>query len=133
MQRARRLRWRIAGVIVAALMLGLAATAMAGPEEVILDFNDDGFIQGDYPVGDLRNAPLLMQVLNPAQVGNLLRVANEKIAEKTLGIKPPLAATGPAESPPVGDLPMWFLAAAIGAGLLALSGAGSAIYRRVRQ
>ncbi len=115
------------------LTLGLAAMAMARPGEVIIDFNDDGLIQGNYSIHDLRDAPLLMQVLAPARAGSFRKVVEQKIRLKVLGLNPPREGTGPASSPPVGDLPLWFVGAAIGAGLLALGGAGSSIYRRVRQ
>ena len=114
-------------------MLGLAPATMAAPQEVIADWTGDGFIQGHYSLGDLRNAPLLMQRIAPARVGPFLFVVNRKIAHDFLGIEPPVETNGTAASPPVGDLPAWFVGGAIGAGLLALGGTGSAIYRRARR
>lgn len=115
------------------LALSLAPTALASESQVLADFQDDGFIQGHYSIGDLRNAPLLMKALNPALVGPLLIVVNQKIAHDFIGIATPVEPTGTNATPPVGDLPAWFVACAIGAALLVAGGVGSAIYRRTRR
>jgi hypothetical protein len=115
------------------MTLGFGQMASASPQEVIADWNVDGFIQGHYSIGDLRNAPLLMQRLDPARVGSFLVVVNEKIDQDVLGIDSQAATGGPSSTPPVGDLPAWFVAAAIGAALLAAAGIGAAIYRRTRR
>ena len=107
--------------------------AMASTTQVIADFNDDGFLEGHYSWGDLRTAPLLMQRIDHTRLGALLIVVNQKIDHDFLGIEPPVESNGTAASPPVGDLPAWFVGGAIGAGLLALGGTGSAIYRRARR
>ena len=113
--------------------LALAPTARASETQVIVDFQDDGIIQGHYSIGDLRNAPLLMRAINPAQVGPLLVLVNEKISHDFIGIQTPVEPIGTNATPPVADLPAWFVATVIGAALLAAAGIGSAIYRRTRR
>ncbi len=133
MRRPKSPKWCIACLCVLTATLGLSPVAVASPQEVIADWNVDGFIQGHYSIGDLRNAPLLMQRLDPARVGSFLVVVNEKIDQDVLGIQTPAETSGPSSTPPVGDLPTWFVASAIGAALLAAGGIGSAIYRRTRR
>lgn len=133
MHRPKSPKWFIACLCALTATLALSPVAAASPQEVIADWNVDGFIQGHYSIGDLRNAPLLMQRLDPARVGSFLVVVNEKIKHDFLGIDTPAATSGPSSTPPVGDLPTWFVASAIGAALLAAAGVGSAIYRRTRR
>lgn len=133
MRRPKSPKWLTACTCALIATLGLSPVAVASPQEVIADWNVDGFIQGHYSIGDLRNAPLLMQRLDPARVGSFLVVVNQKIDQDVLGIQTPPAASGPSSTPPVGDLPTWFVAGAIGAALLAAGGLGSAIYLRSRR
>jgi hypothetical protein len=132
MRRPKSPKWLIACLCALMATVGLSQVAAASPQEVIADWNVDGFIQGHYSIGDLRNAPLLMERLDPARVGSFLVVVNQKIEQDVLGIDPPAETTGPSSTPPVGDLPSWFVAAAIGAALLVAGGIASAIYRRAR-
>ncbi len=133
MRRPNSPKWFITCLCALTATLALTPAAVASPQEVIADWNVDGFIQGHYSIGDLRNAPLLMQRLDPARVGSFLVVVNEKIDQDVLGIQTPAETSGPSSTPPVGDLPTWFVASAIGAALLAAGGIGSAIYRRTRR
>jgi hypothetical protein len=133
MRRPKSAKWFITCLCALTATLALTPAAVASPQEVIADWNVDGFIQGHYSIGDLRNAPLLMQRLDPARVGSFLVVVNEKIDQDVLGIQTPAETSGPSSTPPVGDLPTWFVASAIGAALLAAGGIGSAIYRRTRR
>jgi hypothetical protein len=133
MRRPNLPTWLVACCLALIATLGVVPGAAASPQEVITDWQDDGFIQGHYSIGDLRNAPRLMQVLNPSQVGPFLVVVNEKIRHDFLGINPPADSSGPSSTPPVGDLPTWFVACAIGAVLLLAGGIGSAVYRRTRR
>jgi hypothetical protein len=132
-RRPKSSKWCIACLCALTATLALSPVAVASPQEVIADWNVDGFIQGHYSIGDLRNAPLLMQRLDPARVGPFLVVVNEKIDQDVLGIDPPGETGGPSSTPPVGDLPTWLVASAFGAALVAAGGVGSAIYRRTRR
>ena len=95
MHRPKSPKWFIACLCALTATLALSPVAVASPQEVIADWNVDGFIQGHYSIGDLRNAPLLMQRLDPARVGSFLVVVNEKIDQDVLGIQTPAATQRP--------------------------------------
>ena len=118
--------------------------ATASPSDVIADFNADAFVDGQldadpeidvrHTLSDLQNAKRLMAIQQPAQLAQFLATDQVAIDRLLLGTKEakPAAPTGQPSVPAV-DMPMWAMATAWGAGLLALGGVGSGFYRRARR
>ena len=125
------------------LLVGCAAAA-ASPAQVIADFNADGFVDGQlnadpaidvrHTYSDLVNARALMAVQQPAQLAAFLAADQVAIDQSLLGksAPKPAAPTGQPSVPAI-DMPMWAMATAWGAGLLALGGVGTGIDRRARR
>lgn len=137
--------WR--GLLCAATLVVLlvgCTGATASPADVIKDFNADGFVDGQlnadpaidvrHTYSDLVYAKALMAVQQPAQLAAFLAADQVAIDQSLLGksATKPAAPTGQPSVPPV-DMPMWAMATAWGAGLLALGGVGSGFYRRARR
>ena len=118
--------------------------ATASPSDVIADFKADAFVDGQldadpeidvrHTLSDLQNAKRLMAIQQPAQLAQFLATDQVAIDRLLLGTKEskPAAPTGQPRVPQV-DVPMWAMATAWGAGLLALGGVGSGFYRRARR
>ena len=118
--------------------------ATASPSDVIADFKADAFVDGQldadpeidvrHTLSDLQNAKRLMAIQQPAQLAQFLATDQVAIDRLLLGTKEakPAAPTGQPSVPPV-DMPLWAMATAWGAGLLALGGVGSGFYRRARR
>lgn len=144
MQLAQPLRFLLC-VCVLAIGIGLSGCGeAASPDAVIADFNAGGFVDGQldadpeidvrHTLSDLEHAKRLMQIQNPANLPQFLTSVNAYIDQNLLGINPPTTPgpAGPSNIPQV-DTPTWAVLTAGAAGLLALGGIGSAIYRRTRR
>lgn len=134
--------------LVCALLVALGAgTAAAAPLEVYTDYADNGVIDRDHSTADLLDS--LEAARGDAQYGAFAEAVQDALDRQILGRRPPEppdpgdddgAAAGGAgdlptpRNPDENGRPPWpFLAlTAIGAAL-ALSGAGSSIYRRARR
>ena len=118
--------------------------ATASPSDVIADFNADGFVDGQldadpeidvrHTYSDLVYAQALMAVQEPTRLAPFLAADRVAIEQSLLGrsATKPAAPTGQPSVPAV-DMPVWAMATAWGAGLLALGGVGSGFYRRARR
>lgn len=132
--------------LACALLVALGAgTAAAAPLEVYTDYADNGVIDRDHSTADLLDS--LEAARGDAQYGAFAEAVQDALDRQILGRRPPEppdpgdgAAAGGAgdlptpRNPDENGRPPWpFLAlTAIGAAL-ALSGAGSSIYRRARR
>ncbi len=137
--------WR--GLLCAATLVVIlvgSGGAVASPRDVIADFNADAFVDGQldadpeidvrHTLSDLQNAKRLMAIRQPAQLAQFLATDQVAIDRLLLGTREakPAVPTGQPSVPAV-DMPMWAMATAWGAGLLALGGVGSGFYRRARR
>ena len=137
--------WR--GLLCAAALAGLlvgCGGATASPSDVIADYNAGGIVDGQldadpevdvrHTLSDLEYAKPLMAIQQPADLQQFIASTNAYIDQNFLGIQQPQTPgpTGLADIPRV-DVPTWAVVTAVGAGLLALGGIGSAFYRRARR
>ncbi len=130
-------------VAVALLMVGCAGES-GSPQDVIIDFNADGFVDGQvdrdpeidvrHTLSDLARAKGLMAAQQPGLLANFIAAVDVAIKQNLFDISPtkPSEPTGQPNVQQV-DMPTWAVVAAGGAGLLMLGGLGSAVYRRSRR
>ena len=131
MDRTRLVGWRLACVLALVIACVAAGGAAASPQDVVVDWQTHGQIDGNYSISDLYNAKRLMLRLDASRAGEFAALVDEKIEADFLGIVPKLdPSTDPIPSVPPADLPLWVTAMAVGALLLAAGGVGSAVYRR---
>lgn len=134
----------LACALAAVLLMAGSAGASGSPQDVIRDFDVDGLIDGQWDrdaeidvrhtVSDLQHAKSLMAAQQPGLLAIFIDRADEAISQALLGTAPSQAAA-PADQPrvPQVDVPFWTVLAAFAAGVLAIGGVGSAIYRRSRR
>ena len=124
-------------------MVGCAGES-ASQQNVIRDFDRDGFIDGQWDadleidvrhtVSDLERAGAVMAVQNPGLLAAFTAETKVAIGQALLGKSPTKPTVQPGQ-PDVQhvDMPAWTIVTAGGAGLLVLGGVGSAVYRRSRR
>jgi hypothetical protein len=125
-----------------ALAVVWVGVATATPQDVLSDWAADGRVDGQanadpavefvHTYSDLQNAKTLIEAQDPANAPVVIAAIQRAIDRDYLGIKPPEADPNTPSAEKVG-VPAWVTAAAVVAGLLVLSGIGSAVYRRTRQ
>jgi hypothetical protein len=147
----------VPATLVTLLAVSLATAAVGGPQQVLGDYADDGQIQGNYSLADLRGA-LKLRAADP-QYGAYRELVQERIDSIILGAGPRMpkgqqrsdehASAGthvqsqaqialpalptPAPSEPGEGPPLAFVVMSGLAGVLALSGGSIAVYRRLRR
>ena len=131
MDRTRLVGWRLACVLALVVACVAAGGAAASPQDVVVDWQTHGQIDGTYSISDLYNAKRLMLRLDASKAGEFGALVDEKIEADLVGIIPKLdPSTDPVPSVPPADLPVWVTATVVGALLLAAGGVASAVYRR---
>jgi len=157
--RSRRtvVRALVLAVITTLVAVGVAVAAGGGAQQVLGDYADDGQIQGNYSLADLR-AALKLRAADP-QYGAYRELVQERIDSIILGAGPRMpsgqqksdehpsagsqvqaqaqiglpALPAPAPSAPGDGPPLAFVVMSGLAGALALGGGGVALYRRLRR
>jgi hypothetical protein len=133
--------------LACALLIALGGgAAAAAPLDVYSDYADNGVIDRDHPTADLLDS--LEAARGDAQYGAFAEAVQDALDRQILGRRPPEppgdgdddgAAGGAGDlptprNPDENGHPPWpFLALTALGGALAVSGAGSSIYRRARR
>lgn len=135
MDRTRLVGWRLACVLVFGLVVLAAVPAAGSPQDVVVDWQTHGQIDGDYSITDLYNAKRLMLTIDRERAAAFAALVDQKIEKDFLGITPQVDPTiTPVPTIPASKLPLWTTLTALAAAMLLGAGLASAIYlRRHRQ